>query len=74
MVGEVLSVMKQLAEAKLTMLIVTHEMSFARDVADRVIFMDQGVIAEDAAPGELFTNPKQPRTREFLSRVISRQL
>ena len=74
MVGEVLSVMKQLAEAKLTMLIVTHEMSFARDVADRVIFMDQGVIAEDSAPGELFTNPKQPRTREFLSRVISRQL
>jgi len=74
MVGEVLSVMKQLAEAKLTMLIVTHEMSFARDVADRVIFMDQGVITEDAAPGELFTNPKQPRTREFLSRVISRQL
>ena len=74
MVGEVLSVMKQLAEAKLTMLIVTHEMSFARDVADRVIFMDQGYITEDAAPSELFTNPKQPRTREFLSRVISRQL
>jgi len=74
MVGEVLSVMKQLAEAKLTMLIVTHEMSFARDVADRVIFMDQGVITEDAPPSELFTNPKQPRTREFLSRVLSRQL
>jgi len=74
MVGEVLNVMKQLAEAKLTMLIVTHEMSFARDVADRVIFMDQGVITEDAPPSELFTNPKQPRTREFLSRVISRQL
>jgi len=73
MVGEVLAVMQQLAQAKLTMLIVTHEMSFARDVASRVIFMDQGVIAEDASPEKLFTNPEHPRTREFLSRVINRQ-
>ncbi|MBR5232263.1 MAG: amino acid ABC transporter ATP-binding protein [Clostridia bacterium] len=73
MVGEVLSVMQQLAQAKLTMLIVTHEMSFARDVASRVIFMDQGVIAEDAPPEKLFTAPEHPRTREFLGRIINRQ-
>ena len=73
MVGEVLHVMQQLAQAKLTMLIVTHEMSFARDVASRVIFMDQGVIAEDAPPEKLFTAPEHPRTREFLSRIIGRQ-
>lgn len=70
MVGEVLNVMKELADGGLTMLIVTHEMSFARDVSDRVLFMDNGVIAEDGAPAEIFTNPKLPRTREFLSRVL----
>ena len=70
MVGEVLSVMKLLAEAGFTMLVVTHEMSFARDVSDRVIFMDRGVIAEEGTPAEIFGAPKLPRTREFLSRVL----
>jgi len=74
MVGEVLSVMQDLASGGMTMLIVTHEMSFARDVCSRVLFMDGGVILEDTAPGELFTNPKQQRTKEFLKRVLSRQL
>ena len=65
MVGEVLNVMKDLARTGLTMIIVTHEMAFARDVSTRTIFMDSGYVAEDAAPAELFTNPKNPRTREF---------
>ncbi len=72
MVGEVLSVMKELAKGGLTMVIVTHEMQFARDVAHHVIFMDEGVIAEEGAPEEIFKNPKQARTREFLSRVLDR--
>ena len=72
MVGEVLSVMRDLAEGGLNMLVVTHEMGFARDVSNRVIFMDQGVIAEDAPPAEIFTNPKQQRTREFLSRILDK--
>ncbi|MBR2055346.1 MAG: amino acid ABC transporter ATP-binding protein, partial [Clostridia bacterium] len=71
-VGEVLSVIRDLAEGGLTMLVVTHEMGFARDVSNRVIFMDQGVIAEDASPEEIFTNPRQPRTREFLSRILDK--
>ena len=71
MVGEVLTVMKDLAKEGLTMLIVTHEMAFARDVASRVVFMDGGVICEDAAPGEIFTAPKNPKTREFLSRFFN---
>jgi putative lysine transport system ATP-binding protein len=70
MVGEVLKVMKELAESGLTMLIVTHEMEFARDVADRVVFMDKGVIAEEGTPEEIFNNPKQERTREFLKRIL----
>lgn len=70
MVGEVLSVMKKLAESGLTMLVVTHEMGFARDVSSQVIFMDGGVIVEDGTPAEVFGNPKVPRTREFLSRYI----
>ena len=70
MVGEVLSVMKGLAKDGLTMLVVTHEMSFARDVANRVVFMDKGVIVEDDSPKVIFTAPNQPRTREFLSRVL----
>lgn len=70
MVGEVLKVMKELAGMGLTMLIVTHEMGFARDVADRVVFMDQGVIAEEGNPEDIFNNPAQERTREFLSRVL----
>ena len=72
MVGEVLDVMQRLAKEGFTMLVVTHEMAFARDVSSRVIFMDGGVILEDAAPEEIFNNPKQPRTREFLSRYIAR--
>lgn len=71
MVGEVLNVMKELATTGLTMIIVTHEMTFARDVSTRTIFMDRGYVAEDAAPSELFRNPKNPRTREFLSRYLA---
>jgi len=70
-VGEVLAVIKQLAKDGLTMVIVTHEMAFARDVSTRTIFMDQGVIAESAAPEILFTKPKNPRTKEFLSRFMA---
>ncbi len=71
MVGEVLNVMKELATTGLTMIIVTHEMAFARDVSTRTIFMDRGYVAEDAPPSELFSNPKNPRTREFLSRYLA---
>ncbi|MFL0246260.1 amino acid ABC transporter ATP-binding protein [Candidatus Clostridium stratigraminis] len=66
MVGEVLKVMKELAQSGLTMLVVTHEMSFAREVSDRVVFMDKGVIAEEGTPEQIFTNPKVERTKEFL--------
>ena len=72
MVGEVLDVMQRLAKEGFTMLVVTHEMAFARDVSSRVIFMDGGVILEDAAPEEIFNNPRQPRTREFLRRYLAR--
>ena len=71
MVGEVLKVMKELAESGLTMLIVTHEMGFARDVADRVVFMDKGVIAEEGPPEQIFNNPTQQRTRAFLKRTLN---
>lgn len=70
MVGEVLTVMKDLAKSGLTMLVVTHEMGFANEVADRVVFMDQGVIVEEDTPKEIFNNPKQERTREFLRRIL----
>lgn len=70
MVGEVLRVMKQLADSGLTMVVVTHEMQFAREVADHVIFMDQGVIAEEGAPEQIFNNPKEDRTKVFLSRIL----
>lgn len=73
MVGDVLNVMKELAHTGLTMIIVTHEMAFARDVSTRTIFMDRGYIVEDAPPKELFYNPKNPRTREFLSRFLNDQ-
>jgi len=69
LVGEVLEVMKQLASEGMTMVVVTHEMGFARDVADRVIFIDQGVIQEDNAPEEFFSNPKNQRLRDFLGKV-----
>ena len=72
MVGEVLEVMRNLAQGGLTMLIVTHEMSFAREVCSHVIFMDQGLIAEEGSPEDIFTQPRQARTREFLSRVLQR--
>ena len=72
MVGEVLAVMKKLAESGMTMLVVTHEMSFARDASTRVIYMCDGVILEQGAPNELFSNPQQPRTREFLRRMLDR--
>ncbi len=70
MVGDVLEVMKELADTGLTMLVVTHEMDFARDVSDRVVFMDKGVIAEEGSPEDIFNNPKEERTREFLKRVL----
>ena len=70
MVGEVLDLIKQLADTGMTMVIVTHEMGFAREVADRVLFMDGGVIAEEGKPKELFANPQNPRTKEFLSKVL----
>ena len=70
MVGEVLAVMKELAAAGMTMIVVTHEMGFARDVADRVIFMADGVIVEEGTPEEIFTDPQNPRTKEFLSCVL----
>jgi putative lysine transport system ATP-binding protein len=70
MVDEVLKVMKQLAESGLTMLIVTHEMGFAKEVSDRVVFMDQGVIAEEGIPEQIFNNPTGERTRTFLKRTL----
>lgn len=70
MVGEVLKVMKELAETGLTMLIVTHEMDFAKEVSDRVVFMDKGVIAEEGTPDQIFNNPTAERTREFLKRTL----
>lgn len=72
MVGEVLDVIKDLAKSGLTMIVVTHEMQFARDVSDRVIFMDKGVIAEQGSPDEIFNHPKNERTRQFLSRYLER--
>lgn len=70
MVGEVLAVMKDLAEAGMTMIVVTHEMGFAREVADRVLFMDAGVIQEEGTPEEVFGHPKNPRTQDFLGKVL----
>jgi glutamine transport system ATP-binding protein len=70
MVGEVLEVMKQLAKEGMTMVVVTHEMGFAKEVGDRVIFMDGGLIVEENVPNELFDNPKEERTKAFLSKVL----
>jgi len=70
MVGEVLDVMKELAQSGMTMVVVTHEMGFAREVASRVLFMDQGIIMEENSPGALFENPQSPRLRSFLSKVL----
>ena len=71
MVGEVLEIMKELAETGMTMVVVTHEMGFAREVAPRVLFVDEGKIQEENTPEEFFRNPKNPRLREFLSKVLS---
>ena len=70
MVGEVLDVMKKLAEDGMTMVVVTHEMGFAKEVADRVLFIDEGIIMEEGSPDELFSNPKSPRLKDFLSKVL----
>lgn len=70
MVGEVLAVMQNLAENGMTMVVVTHEMGFAREVADRVIFMDEGIIQEQGTPEEIFGNPQNPRTQNFLNKVL----
>lgn len=70
MVGEVLEVMKSLAQEGMTMAVVTHEMGFAREVADRIIFIDEGIIMEEGSPEEVFGNPKSPRLKDFLSKVI----
>ena len=70
MVGEVLNVMKDLAKEGMTMVVVTHEMGFAREVGDRILFMDNGKIVEEGSPQEIFNNPKNPRTIDFLSKII----
>ena len=70
MIGEVLDVMKELAESGMTMIVVTHEMGFAREVGDRVLFMDEGVVVEEASPEKLFSNPQERRTKEFLDKVL----
>jgi len=72
LVGDVLNVMRELADEGMTMAVVTHEMGFAKDVADRVIFMESGYVVEDSSPIEMFTNPKNERTKEFLSRVLDK--
>ncbi|MGB4701877.1 MAG: amino acid ABC transporter ATP-binding protein [Syntrophomonadaceae bacterium] len=71
MVGEVLTVMKDLATEGMTMVVVTHEMGFAREVGDRVVFMDEGMIVEEGTPSQIFDNPQNPRTQSFLSKVLS---
>jgi polar amino acid transport system ATP-binding protein len=71
LVSDVLTLGRELAESGMTMIVATHEMSFAREVADKVCFLDQGVICEEGAPDQIFTEPREPRTREFLSRIIA---
>ena len=70
LVGEVLDVMRELARDGMTMIVVTHEMGFAREVGDTVVFMDEGVVVEQGPPGEVLANPREERTREFLSKVL----
>lgn len=72
MVGEVLNVIKDLAKEKMTMVVVTHEMGFAKDVADKVVFMDGGIILEEGSPDQIFNNPSNERTKQFLSRIINK--
>ena len=71
LVGEILDLIKKVAEKGITMIVVTHEMSFAQDVADKVVFMDRGVIVEEGKPEDIFVHPKEERTRQFLSRFVS---
>ena len=71
LVAEVLEVIRELAAAGMTMLIATHEMAFARDIADRVCFLDEGVILEQGPPGEIFSAPREPRTQQFLERIVA---
>jgi polar amino acid transport system ATP-binding protein len=70
MIGEVLEVMKELAEEGMTMIVVSHEMGFAREAADRIVMMDEGVIVEEASPAEFFSSPREARTRQFLSKIL----
>lgn len=70
MIGEVLEVMKQFARESMTMMVVTHEMGFAREVANPVLFLDGGIIIGEGKPDEIFSHPKEPRTKEFLSKVL----
>jgi ABC-type polar amino acid transport system ATPase subunit len=70
LVGDVLDAMKKLARDGMTMIVVTHEMGFAREVGDKVVFMDEGVVVEEGPPNELFSHPKHQRTRTFLSRIL----
>ena len=70
MVGEVLDVMKELADSGMTMVVVTHEMGFAREVGSKVLFVDEGIIMEENTPEEFFKHPKNPRLRDFLSKVL----
>ncbi|HEX3031421.1 MAG TPA: ATP-binding cassette domain-containing protein, partial [Bacillota bacterium] len=70
LVGEVLGVMKKVAKEGITMVVVTHEMSFANDIASRVIFMDGGVVVEEGTPREIFTRPREERTKQFLKRIV----
>lgn len=72
MIGEVLAVMKELADSGMTMYLVTHEMGFAKEISDRILFMDKGVISEEGSPSDIFDNPQKPRTIEFLSKVLRR--
>ena len=72
LVGETLKIIRKIAEEGITMVVVTHEMSFASDVANKVVFMDGGVIVEEGAPGEIFSHPKEERTRQFLQRILPR--
>lgn len=71
LVGEILDLIKRVAQKGITMIVVTHEMSFAQDVADKVIFMDEGVVVEEGSPAQIFSRPREERTRQFLSRIIS---
>jgi len=71
LVGEVLNVIRELAASGMTMIVATHEMGFARDIAARVCFLDEGVILEQGPPGEIFSAPREPRTRQFLERIVA---